>query len=222
MKNGKSVLILTAFALCLPVQARAAMFVENVSVAPTTAGSLNFDFAQFDPSLGTLSSVELILTPIVGEIGYQVYNISAPQSVAFASVTDPQGTLTGSGLSAAWSSTESHQQSSFTAASGLSTGPLTFSSFAITPSSVTVGPAGFAGSGTYDLILNATDLAIAGGSASPSLFYGYFENVGGNLEVEYNYTAPESVMMTRISGLLALGCVLVTLRQSARKFPSRR
>jgi hypothetical protein len=211
MKNGKLVLILMAFALCLAVPARGAMLVENVSVAPTTASSLDFNFAQFDPSLGTLNSVDLVLTPTVGVIGYQIYNISAPQQVASVEVTDPHGTLTGSGLSAAWSSPESQERDSFTAGSGLSTGALAFSSFVTTPSSVTVGPAGFAGPGTHDLILNATDVATVTGTASPSLFYGYFENVGGNLVVDYHYTpAPESGMMTGATGLLALGLVLLT------------
>jgi len=209
---------MVALALGLVAQAQAALFIEHVSVTPTTASSLAFDFAQFDPGLGTLNSVELVLTPVVGDIGYQAFNIGAPQSVAFASVSSPHGTLTGLGLNAAWSSSETHEHDNFSANSGLNTGSLPFSSFVTAPSSITVGPAGFLGAGTYSLLLTAADLATAGGSASPSIFYGHYENVGGTLEVDFNYTAaPESASTAMFAGLSALGFVLVAMRKQFAK-----
>lgn len=205
--------------MILAGQAQAAIFTETIDVTPTAAGAsgeLAFNFAQFNTALGMLNSVELILTPTFGDFGYSVYNSSStPQTVSFAQVSNPQGTLSSAiGLNATWSSSESYQQDNFTANPGYNNGSLPFNSFAVTPSSVTVGAAGFVGAGTYDLVVNGSSVATSAGSPGSTLFYGWYGDVGGTLQVDYNYsTVPEP--STKFAGLSALGFLLVTLH---RKF----
>lgn len=211
-------MLMTAFGMASQLQA--AFYTETASVLPTAATSFAFDFAKFNAALGTLNSIDLILTPVVGDIGYSVYNIgSAPQTVAYAQVSDPNGTLVNSalGLSASWSSSETLAQDNFTANPGLNTGSLPFSSFALTPSSIVLGPAGFTGTGTYDLTVNSSATAISSISAGPPLFVAWYDNVGGTLAVTYNYSAvPEPASMGKFAGLLALGALLLVVRKKFR------
>jgi hypothetical protein len=198
---------------------------EDVVVTPTSAGALGtltFDVPQFNPSQGTLNSVELILTPIVGEIGYSVYNSGSAQQVAnYAQVSDPHGSLSGYGLEATWSSSETHGQDNVTANPGINNGALPFNSFSITPSSVTVGPSGFIGAEVNALLLTGASSATPSGSSGSSLFYGWYGNVGGNLEVEFSYTdlaaVPEPAGYGFVGGLGALGMLALSVRRNRKQ-----
>jgi hypothetical protein len=202
-------------AMMLVARVQADVFTESVAVAPSPAGvsgNISFDFAQFNPALGTLNSVELILTPTFGDFGYSVLNFSStPQPVIFAGVANPNGALSSSiGLNAIWSSIESYQSGSFMAAPGVNNGSLPFDNFVATPSSVTVGAGGFVGSGMYGLLVGTSGVATSSGSPGSPLFYSWYGNVGGNLQVDFNYSAvPEP--STYFSGFSALGLVLITL-----------
>jgi hypothetical protein len=228
MKNLKLKFILVIAALGLAAQAQAAVFTENVSVAPTTSTSVSFTFAQFNPALGTLTSVDLILTPTVA-IGYDVFNASSSQqTVISAGVSSPSVSLvnTALGLGGSWSSTQTlSSPGSFIANPGFNPGPVLGFNFGITPSSVTVDPAGFTGSGTYSLSLTGSAIATSEGTGSVPLFFGFYAEYGGSLEVDYNYSSPfvavpsvpESTWTTNCAGFAALGMLgVVTFR---RKFP---
>ena len=102
-------------------------------IAPTSyamvGGTLTFDVSQFDPSLGTLNSVVLTLTPSPGAI-YPSDFSTISQTITDASVNDPSGSLVDSaiGLTASWSGVQSPlgQQESivalpFTVNNGIST-----------------------------------------------------------------------------------------------------
>jgi len=214
-----AVLVIT---MGIVAQSQAAILTENVVVNPTAEGNdLTFDIAQFNTSLGTLNSVDLNLTPTF-DFGYSVYNSgNTPLTVGYAFVGDPQASLSSAiGLNGTWSSSQTLEQQNFTANPGFTEGslPFVFTSSPSSVTSVTVGPAGFTGSGTYDLVLDNPSLpATFGGSPGFPLFYGAYANVGGNLEVTYNFTAvPEPVSTTVYAGFSALGLFgLTTLR---RKF----
>ena len=198
---------------------QASIVTEDVNITPTSSGAggtLAFNFAQFDPTLGTLNSVELTLTPTVGEIGTQIVNFGGPQTVTLASVSSPNGSLSGLGLDATWSSSQSLQINNYLAASGLNDVSLPFTSFTIDPSSVTLGSAGFVGNGTYTLDLTGSSTATSSGSPG-SLFYGWYGNVGGDLEVDYNYTAPVPEPSTIFAGALLLLPLGVGAVRSFRK-----
>jgi hypothetical protein len=223
MRKQKLQLAILMSAMGMAAQAQAAMETQSVVVGPTAVGNnLTFDIAQFNTSLGTLNSVDLTLTPTF-DFGYSVINAgSTPLTVTFASVSDPQAALSSAiGLNGTWSSSQTLERQNFVVNPGVNSGSLPFI-FTSSPSSVTsviVGPTGFTGSGTYDLVLDNPSLpATSGGSPGLPLFYGFYGNVGGSLEVTYNYTAvPEPVSTAEYAGLSALGLFgLATLR---RKFP---
>jgi hypothetical protein len=200
---------------------QADVFTESVAVTPSPTGvngNISFDFAQFNPALGTLNSVELILTPTFGDFGYSVLNSSStPQTVGYAGVQNPNGDLAASiGLNATWASIENYQSGNFMAAPGVNNGSLPFQNFVVPPSSVIVGASGFVGLGTYGLLVNASGFATSFGSPGTPLFYSWYGNVGGNLQVDFNYSAvPEP--STYFAGFSALAFVLITLSKKLAK-----
>lgn len=194
---------------------KATIFTEYVDITPMlqgASGTITFNIPQFNPTMGTLNSVGLILTPVMGDIGYSVFNSSgSTQSVTFASVSNPNGSLIDGnslGLDATWSSAQSFQSNNFTASHGINNGSLPFSVFTLLASSVTAAPAGFTGNGTYSLPVNGSSVATSSGSPGTPLFYGWYGNVGGHLEVDYNFTPvpePSSLALMAMCGLLFAG-----------------
>jgi hypothetical protein len=207
-------IFITAAVLALGITGvKATIYTEYVDIAPApqgVGGQLVFNIPQFDLS-GTVNSVSLTLTPVVGDIGYSVYNGAAsPESITFASVSNPNGSLTDGnslGFGATWSSSQSLEAQNFTAApAGFTTGSLPFNAFTIASSTVTVGPAGFVGGGSYALTINGSAVANSSGTpTAPSTFYGWYGNVGGDLEVDFNVTLvpePSSWALMAMGGFL--------------------
>jgi len=213
------------FALSV-IASRAAILNETVTAAPAAVGgSLTFNLPQFNSNLGTLNSVTLILTPRFGDFGYSVYNASStPQTVSYAGVSHPAGTLSSVNalipLAATFGSTETHQTAApFSVAPGVSSGILPFSLFGYTTPSVTVDAGSFS-SATSALVfdLNSSGTATSFGSPGFPLFYGWFGNVGGSLEINFNYTAvPEPATTTELAGISALGILCIHRLAKMRK-----
>jgi hypothetical protein len=207
MKTFVAGLVLAGLVVALPVKADS--LYEYISVAPTlqgTSGPLTFNIPQFNPMLGTLNSVQLTLTPVIGDFGYQVLNVGSAATVTYASVSNPQGSLINAlGLNATWSSSQSFTNANFVAAPGFNTGSQPFNSFTTVASSVTTGPAGFVGVGTYALVANGSGVATVSGSPGGNLYYGWYGNVGGNLQVDFVYTpVPEPSSFGLLFGGLGL------------------
>jgi hypothetical protein len=174
---------------------------ETVNLPATYAmvsGTLTFDVPQFDPSLGTLNSVVVTLTPSPGAIYPWDYS-TAPQTITDASVNSPVGSL---GVQ----SPSGQSESIVYASSGFQNGaPQTFS-FTAPATSVTVGPSGFVGAGDNDLTFTSSATATSSGSGVPSeTFVGWNGMIGGDLSVDYNYTAYSAVPEPATVGLLATG-----------------
>lgn len=214
--------------------ARADIYTEFVDIAPTTAGSvgqLTFAIPQFNSALGTLNSVGLTLTPVVGagDIGYTANNLDSSPVGTFISISYPSGSLIDTaslGLDALWSNSQTNYVEP-TLNPGLNTGVMPgLTTFSITPSSVTTGPSGFVGSGNYDLTVNGAATAVQDyitdfGEGGP-VTYDWYADVGGDLQIDYNYTAvpePSGVALAGLGGLL-LFCWKPGLRMS--RLPSRR
>jgi hypothetical protein len=185
---------------------------ENVTVSPSiagTTGTITFAIPQFNPSLGTLNSVDLTLTPTFGAFGSSAFNSSSsPQTAAGFTVSNPFGSLvnSGLGLSASWASSDSLTSPTYIAAAGpfvITDGPALPFSFTATPGSTSVGPSGFTGAGDYNLVVTGSATGTSSGTGNPlgASFYG---NVGGGLEVDFNYT-PAPVPEPATIGLLASG-----------------
>ena len=186
---------------------------ETVNLPATYAmvsGTLTFDVPQFDPSLGTLNSVVVTLNHSPAAIYPWDYS-TAPQTITDASVNSPVGSLVDSsiGLTANWSGVQSpsgQSESIVYASSGFQNGaPQTFS-FTAPATSVTVGPSGFVGAGDNDLTFTSSATATSSGSGVPSeTFVGWNGMIGGDLSVDYNYTAYSAVPEPATVGLLATG-----------------
>ena len=216
---------ITVLALGVSVM-QASIITENVVVAPTSSGvsgSLTFLIPQFDPTLGTLNSVELTLTPTFGDFGSQAFNMGSATTASGFTVSHPYGSLVASsvGLTANWSSSSATITSPAYTALGsyvLTRGPaLSGFGFTTTPAPVTVGPTGFSGLANYNLAV--TGSAIATVSGNGTLYTGWWGNVGGNLEVDFNYTpAPVPEPTTMVAGaLLLLPFGVSTLRMLRRR-----
>jgi opacity protein-like surface antigen len=223
----KRILTTAAVVALAAAAAQATIMTGTIDVAPTlqgTTGQLTFHIPQFAPTLGTLNSVQLTLTPVIGGFGYNVANLGAAVMVTDASVSNPHGSLTDTGalgLNATWSSSETHSSGNFLASAGsfaspaYTAGTLPFNSFTIASSSVAVGPAMFVGTGTFSLILNGSAAATSEGSPGFPLFYGFYGNVGGSLEVAFNYTPvpePSCLALIVMGGFLCAGRVVNSLR----------
>ncbi len=206
-----------ALSLAIATAAQATIEVENVAVSPSSAGlsgSFNFNIPQFDPSLGTLNSVSLSLTATVGDVGYSVLNISGiPLPVIFAGVSSPSGSLVNAalGLDATWGSSQSLTSGSFVAGPGFTQGSLPFT-FNTAASTAGVPVAGFTGAGDYVLTVTGSSTATSSGSPGFPLFYGFYGNVGGNLEVDYNYSPVPETTTLLAGALLLLPLGVSTLR----------
>ncbi len=147
------------------VAARGAVLIETVNVTPSSSGissTITFNIPQFDPSLGTLNGVDLILTPTFGDFGSAAFNLSSsPQQVLGFTVGAPMsGSLGGAlGLNASWTTSQNLTSPNYTASAGpsvITDGPPLPFTFVTTLSSVVVGPGGFTGLGGYNLVLSGS------------------------------------------------------------------
>jgi hypothetical protein len=191
--------------------AQATIITDTVTVAPSSGGlsGLTFSLPSFNPTLGTLNSVELTLTPTLGDFGDQAFNLtSSPQTIsgateAFLGV----GSLYNSTLGTATYSTASGALTSptFTAVAGLfvtTDGPGLPFIWTIVNSSAGVTAAGYSALGGSLVFTGNNPLFTSSGSDGTYAIGGY-GNVGGNLEVDFDYTpVPEST--TIIAGALLL------------------
>jgi hypothetical protein len=218
LKNMQSLLAVAGIvALGATASAQPDPIIENVIASTSSAmveGTLTFDIPQFNPSLGTLNSVELTLTPTPETIYPSDYS-SIVQTITDASVNSPSGSLVDDsslGLTASWSGVQSppgQEESIVFAAPGLENGtPQTFS-FTAPPASVAVGPAGFVGGGDYDLSFTSTATATSEGTGTVGDTYvSWNGTISGTLEVEYDYTVPEpttiSLLATGLLGALTV------------------
>lgn len=223
MKIQKLQIAIVSAAMGMALQTKAqSVNTEYVDIAPSSAGissTITFDIPEFNPSLGTLNSVDLTLTPTFGDFGSEALNLtSSPLLADPFTVSDPSGSLesTALGLTASWSSSDSENSPNYIANAGpfvVTAGPALLFSFNTSLGSVAVGPAGFTGVGNYDLVVTGSGTANSSGDVS-GLGAGWYGNVGGNLEVDYNFTPvpePTTLALACLGGLAAL---VVTRRRS--------
>jgi hypothetical protein len=227
MKNCKNLLVGVGVA-ALGATAVAQSEIENVSVTPSSqglSGVITFDVPQFNPFLGTLSSIDLTLTPTFGNFGSQAYNYTtSPITAVGFTVSDPSGSLMDAalGLTSTWLSSDSLTSPNYTIAPvSLANGPALPFTFTTTPGSVAVAPSGFAGFtglGYDDLSFTTTAAATSTGTATPgAVLVGSYGNVGGLLSVTYNFTpaVPEPSTFTLL--LLPFAAAGLRMLRKSRK-----
>jgi hypothetical protein len=208
----KNVLAVVGVVAMAATAAQASILTEYVDVTPSSSGGsgLTFSLPTFDPSLGTLNSVELTLTPVLGNFGNQALNLSAnPVLVSLATeAISGTGSLNNSTLlmSATYYTTSGTLLSpDFTAAPGLfvlTDGPGLPFVWTIADSSAGVTAAGYAALGG-SLVFTGSNPSFASSGSDGVYAIGSYGNVGGDLEVDFNYTAvPEPT--TILAGVLTL------------------
>jgi hypothetical protein len=228
-KNKKQKYMKRLFAVSLvmslgAIVAQASMVSVTENIAPSSSGlsGLTFSLPTFNPTLGTLNSVELTLTPIPGDFGNSALNttgFSGPATV----VVVPANTLTEliTGVGSLENSSLGMNATYQTTSGKLTTAPsLTLPAsplFAIvdgpalpfvwttTPSSsaalAAAAYAALGGSLVFDT--TAQTLSFTSGGGDGTWATGGYGNVGGNLEVDFSYTAvPEAT--TIIAGAMLL------------------
>jgi hypothetical protein len=202
--------------------AQAAVDSQIVNVTPSSAGvsGLTFSLPTFNTSLGTLNSVELILTPVLGACGNSALNLSSSAQTISGTTENPTGigSLNNSalGLSATYANSSGVLPSpTFTAAAGpgvITQGPGLPFSWIITQSSTELATAAYSALGS-SLAFTGISPSFASTGGDGTWAVGGYGNVGGSLEVNFNYSAvPEPVTTTAFAGLSALGLLLVTMR----------
>jgi len=195
--------------------------VIDPALPPMQGGSLRFGVPQFNPSLGTLNSVDFTITPIFGYI--QPWDSAAiPQTITDASVNSPRGTLADSalGLTESWSGAQypSGQLENVVISNPGSFGygaPQTFS-FTGPPSSINgADPTGFTGTGDVLVSFATSASATSRGMGTGMLAFSWVGTIGGELDITYNYT-PSPVSEPATIGLLAGGLLgALSIRRKA-------
>jgi hypothetical protein len=192
------------------IVAQASIITETTTVNPTgSSGTTGFTFSlpTFDSNLGTLNSVELTLTPILGDFGSSAYNFSpTSQSISGATVGNWSGSLGNSllGLNATYSSAAILTSPDYIAAAGpnvMTDGPALPFVWTTTSSSAGLTADDYA---ALSGMLSVNGSAIGTYAGSDGVwFVGGYGNVGGSLEVAFNYT-PVPETSTVVAGMLLL------------------
>jgi hypothetical protein len=219
-------------AAAMPARAAVETFIADYGSSPApgvvadngqTTFPIALNLSKFDPSLGTLNDIILTLssTDIVGS---EVLNVTgSTQSYLGASVSGATVTVTGP---------DSLQTSSLPMSAGPFSGTVAPNSVVhagsttevATAITVHVQPADFGnytGSGVVSVGLSASSSsAQPSGSGSPSLFFGWYADGYGSVEIEYDYTAvPEPGTMC--AGLAAISVCGIELARRLRQIRPR-
>jgi len=191
---------------------------QTFSSPPTpVAWSTTYDANQFNPSLGTLTSVEIeVSSNIVASV--DVYNFSgSPQSFTKATASIPI-TLTGP-ASLSLSATGGTAGLAGSAVPGLNTFPglpTTASTSTTLTSSGALAP--YIGTGVSTLVFdfNAGDGTYSGAAVSGVVFFGGSATANATVDVIYTYTAaipePSSVIL---AGIGIVGVAVFGRRRAA-------
>jgi hypothetical protein len=206
--------------------AQATIETETITVAPSLGGSggLTFSLPTFDPSLGTLNGVELTLTPVLGSAGSSDVNLSgSPVTISGATVAfNGVGSLQNSGLgmTATYQTLSGVLDSPDYVANGFpppADGPALPFVWTTVDSSAALSDAAYAALGGSAAF---TGTGITGTYSFPDVpnnYIGGYYDLGGSLEVDFNYT-PVPEPATIISGLLmVLPCGASALRILRRR-----
>ena len=206
-------IIVVSIALSLgAIAAQASIVTDYVNIAPSSTGpsGLTFSLPTFNPALGTLTGVELTLTPVLGSAGSADVNFSgSPVTISGATVAfNGVGSLQNSGLGM----TATYQTSSGALTSPnylagdfppAADGPALPFVWTTADSSAALTAAAYTALGS--------NLAFAGTSPSgtyaaplpPDNSIGGYFNLGGQLEVDFSYT-PVPEPTTMVAGALLL------------------
>lgn len=197
--------------------AQASILTDYIDVTPSSSGGsgITFSLPSFDPSLGTLNSVELTLTPVLGAFGNDAFNLSGSSlTVPGPGLPYPTEAIGGTGslnnstlgISATYLTTSGALTSpTFTAVPGITDGPGLPYNWTIASSSAGVTAAGYSAlGGSLAFVGVNPQFTSTGGDGT--YYIGGYGNVGGDLEVDFNYTAAPAVPepTTIISGMLML------------------
>jgi hypothetical protein len=211
------------------IAVQASIVTDNVSIAPSVAGEqsgLTFSLPTWDPSLGTLNSVELTLTPTLGNFGDEAINLSSSAQTISGATEAFQGTGTlqdtsGLSMKASYSTSSGTLTSpTFTAAAGFlvtTYGPGLPFVWTTLDSSATVTASGYAALGnSLAFTGNNPQFTSSGGDGSWAI--GGYGNVGGNLEVDFSYTpVPEpTTMVAGVMLLLPFGASTLRMLRKSR------
>jgi len=215
------ILTLAQLSALAAIETQAQVISYGSAASPVTGGTVDLSYLQFDPSLGQLDGVNIILhsfdfaQPLVFSID------GAGVAYSGASVSGGAETVSALGLSTSTTTLAAGPFAGtttgfFTIAGTGATQPLTASEMVL--------PADFSsfigvGSGAFAVsVVPGTGLYSGSGPASVVGFGGVFSSYG-TVEIDYNYVAvPEalnfSVFAGGVAGLAALGGLVRQIRRS--------